>query len=73
MKIKGKVKFQQIGPGFWGIVGQDGQNWRPVNMPEQLKKEDAQVVVQATEMKNQASLFMWGTAIKITGFQTLTP
>ena len=38
-KIKGKVVFQNLSGGFWGVVDQSGNEWRPVNMPEQLKLE----------------------------------
>ena len=70
IKISGTVKYQDLGPGFWGIVGSDGANWRPVNMPEQLKKEGKNVNVTATQMEEGASIFMWGTPVKITSFYT---
>lgn len=73
VKIKGTVSYQNLGPGFWGVIGKGGEKWRPVNMPEQLKQEGAEVELKINTLKDQNSLFMWGTAVKITGFQTLTP
>jgi len=67
--IQGKVSYQNLGTGFWGIIGQDGQQWRPVNMPEQLKKEGRQVSLTAKEV-DDISVFMWGTAIRILSFTT---
>lgn len=73
IKIKGKVVYQDLGPGFWGIIGSDGENWRPINMPEQLKKENADVEVTAASVEEGASIFMWGKPVKITKFRTLMP
>ena len=65
IKINGTIKYQSLGTGFWGIIGQDGQKWRPNNLPEQLQKEGTQVSLQAKKAKEQFSIFMWGTAIDI--------
>ena len=50
-KIKGKVVYQNLGMGCWGIVDQSGKEYRPVNMPEQLKQvgADVSVVVKGVE------------------------
>lgn len=70
LKVTGIAKYQDLGPGFWGIIGDNGQNWRPVNMPEQLKKEGFKVDVTVKKIDEGASLFMWGTPVKITSFHT---
>lgn len=72
-RIKGKVVFQALGTGFWGIIDGQGREWRPVNMPEQLKHEGAEVNITARELKSDVSLFMWGTPIRIFSFRTITP
>lgn len=71
--IKGKVVYQNLGTGFWGIIDHAGREWRPVNMPEQLKYEGRSVSVSAKEVEDEVSIFMWGTPIKIVSFQTVTP
>ncbi|MCB0555282.1 MAG: hypothetical protein KDD02_17175 [Phaeodactylibacter sp.] len=73
IKIKGKVVYQKLGTGFWGIIGEDGREWRPVKMPEQLKYEGKTIEVEAAEVDEEASIFMWGTPVRITSFQTLMP
>ncbi len=70
--ITGTVRYQHLGPGFWGIIDKNGNQWRPINMPEQLKHEGQEVTVDAKEV-NQESIFMWGTPVKILSFHTLTP
>lgn len=68
--IKGKATFIQLGTGFWAIIGNDGKEWRPINMPEQLKAEGKEVKVKAKEIEEQMSIFMWGTPVKIIRFNT---
>ncbi len=64
IEIKGKVVFQDIGMGFWGIVDGDNQ-WRPVNMPEELKKEGLEVKLSAEQVCEDVSIFMWGKPVRI--------
>ena len=73
MKIKGKVVYQNLGMGFWGIEDTKGNQWRPVQMPEQLKHEGKEVQIQARKVEDEASMFMWGTPIKVISFETLGP
>ena len=42
----------------------------PVKMPEQLKVKGKKVNLVAKEVEEGASIFMWGTAIKIISFET---
>jgi hypothetical protein len=68
MKIKGTVVFQKLGTGFWGILGEDGQKWQPVNMPDSLKQEGRKVEVEAEEAKGAMTVFMWGKSVRILKF-----
>ena len=68
-RIHGTVTFQNLGTGFWGIIDDKGNEWRPVNMPEQLKKEGKTVTVTAQEV-DEMSIFMWGTPVEIVRFHT---
>lgn len=73
MSIKGKVVYQNLGPGCWGIIDDKGRQWRPVNMPEQMKHKGAHVKVSAKEVEEMASIYMWGTPVKIISFHTIDP
>ena len=72
-KITGKVVYQNLGVGFWGIVDKSGNEYRPINMPEQLKYKGAEVRVTIKEIEEEMSMFMWGTPVKIVSFRTMTP
>lgn len=71
MKIQGKVTHQALGPGFWGIEGTDGQQWRPAELPKAYQKEGMNVEIDAEELEGQMSVFMWGKAIKINSIKAL--
>lgn len=65
MTITGKVTRKNITGGFWAIIGQDGQKWRPTNLPKSLQKDGKSVTVKARLADEDMSIFMWGTAIEI--------
>lgn len=70
LQIKGKVVYQNLGTGFWGIIDNKGNEWRPVNMPDQLKYEGKKVNILAKKTEEGMSIFMWGEAIRIISFDT---
>ena len=71
MKITGIVRYIDLEGGFWGIEGKDGKKYLPVNMPEQLKTDGAEIEISAGQIKDMMSIAMWGEAIKIKSFHTL--
>ena len=71
-KITGKIVYQNLEMGFWGIIDDDGNQYRPVQMPEQLKHDGRRVTVTIEEADEEASIFMWGTPVKILSFETLS-
>ena len=71
--ITGTARYQNLGTGFWGIIGKNGKEWRPVNMPEQLKYEGKEVKLTAVEAEEDVSIFMWGTPVKVISFETVGP
>ncbi|MBV6656109.1 MAG: hypothetical protein KI786_20255 [Mameliella sp.] len=71
IKIKGTVKYLNMEGGFWGIVSADGQEFRPVEMPEQLKHDGEAVEVTLLPVEEEMSLYMWGQPVKLITFHTL--
>lgn len=65
MKIKGTVSYHNIGTGFWGITDEDGNQWRPTNLPKSMQEEGKKVSLTVEKAKEQFSIFMWGTAVNI--------
>jgi hypothetical protein len=65
MLIKGKVSFQKLGIGFWGIISEDGAKFQPLKLAKKYQKEGLDIAVEAEEMEGQMSGFMWGKIIQI--------
>ena len=71
MEIIGTVKYQNISGGFWGIIDEEGNHWKPVIMPKEIQKEDLRVKLKAKKSAGMISIFMWGTTINILEFKIL--
>ena len=67
-KIQGTVSYHDIGPGFWGIIDDQGRKWRPVKMPKELRKAGIKGTFEIEEVEEGMSIFMWGTAVKVVEF-----
>lgn len=72
MRIKGKSQYINLEMGFWGIVGDTGKKYLPINMPEQLKTNGARVECTARVVHGD-SFVQWGDRIEIITFETLNP
>lgn len=67
----GTVVFLSIEGGFYGIKGDDGRNYDPVNLPVDMQKEGLRVRFEAKELKDMASFHMWGALVQIVHIQQL--
>lgn len=70
MIIKGKISYQDLETGIWSIVDHSGNRWVPINMPDQLKIDKADVEVRANRADVEG-IAMNGQYIEITGFHTI--
>lgn len=70
MKIKGKVVFLAFEGGAYGIIDQSGRKYLPVNMPNQLKRDGAEVSC-SIRPADSASMVMWGDPVYIYAFETI--
>lgn len=68
MKIKGTVTYQDLSGGFWGIIDEKGNKWKPTQMPEALQTDGLEVELKAKKVEGGMSIFMWGTTIEILEF-----
>ena len=65
MEISGKITFVDLSGGFWGIVGDNGQNYQPTKpLPKSLQEEGKKVKAQV-EQASGMSIFMWGTQVDV--------
>jgi len=71
-EITATIVYQNLEGGFWGLEDEKGNNYLPVNMPEQLKHEGKKVKVVIREA-DEAGAAMWGRPVHIVSFSTMTP
>jgi inhibitor of cysteine peptidase len=65
MKIHGTVVFQDIEGGFWGIEGDDGRQYRPVeDLPASVRSSGTRIEAEM-EPVEMASFTMWGRNVRI--------
>jgi len=71
VKLTGTVVYLTIEGSFYGIRGDDGKNYDPVNLPEEFRSDGLRVRFEARELKGQGSVHMWGVLIEIISIQKL--
>jgi len=69
--LKGTVVYVDLEGGFYGIVGDDGNKYDPVNLNSEFRKDSLRVAFNYKKVPEQASFHMWGTIIEITGIKQL--
>lgn len=63
--IRGTVKKIDIGTGFWGIITDKNEEYRPVNLAPALQKEGQKVTLKVVPAKEEFSIHMWGIAVEV--------
>ncbi|HEX9976220.1 MAG TPA: hypothetical protein VGA82_03125 [Dehalococcoidales bacterium] len=67
----GTVKFVELEGGFYGIVGDDGKKYDPINLTQTYEEDGLRVRFEARIRQDIASIHMWGTIIELTKVETL--
>ena len=62
--ITGIVVYKNIGTGFWGIEGLNGEEWLPVNLPIALQEERKRVRLKVKVLEGE-NFFMWGEMVEV--------
>lgn len=61
----GRVEYFDFEGGFYGILGDDGNNYEPMNLPEQYQKQDCKIKFIGVIRSDVMSIHNWGTIIEI--------
>jgi hypothetical protein len=61
----GTVTRMEFEGGFWGIVGEDGTNFYPLNLAEEFQ-EDGLVIRFTFEPASVMSIHQWGRPVTLT-------
>ncbi len=61
----GTIAFLGFEGGFFGIIGDDGEHYDPINLDEEFQVDGLRVSFKARILENQVSVHMWGTRVEI--------
>ncbi len=71
MKITGTIVYQDIEGGFWGLAGDDGRKYLPVEgLPAAFQVEGRRVEADL-EPADVLSFRMWGRAVRVVAIKPL--
>jgi len=69
--VTGTIVFLSFEGGFYGIKGDDGRSYDPINLPVEFRKEGMRVRFEAKELRDRASFHMWGTIVELVHIEKL--
>ncbi len=65
IQIEGIVRYFQLEGGFYGIIGDDGEKYKPMNLEPQFEVDGLKVKVRARMVKGVAGIHMWGKPVEV--------
>ena len=69
--IEGTVTYMDLEGGFYGIVGDDGGKYFPINLDESFREDGLRVRFTVRERNDVMTTTMWGTTVEITAMERL--
>ena len=67
----GTIALLDFEGGFWGIVGDDGEHYDPINLDSEFQRKDLRVYFEAKIRTDLGSFHMWGKIVEILKIQKL--
>ena len=67
----GTVTYIDLEGGFYGIVSEDGMNYRPIDLPEEYRIDGLRVRFSADLEEDVAEIQMWGTPVAIRAIEPI--
>jgi inhibitor of cysteine peptidase len=68
----GTITFVDLEGGFFGITGDDGTNYYPLNLDEQFRVDGLRVAFEFEPVKDAATIQMWGETVNLTFIEPIT-
>ena len=65
IQIEGIVRYLQFEGGFYGIIGDDGEKYKPMNLEPQFEVDELKVKVRARMLKGVTGIHMWGKPVEV--------
>lgn len=62
----GTVTFVDLEGGFFGIIGDDGNNYLPLNLAPEYETDGLRIAFEYEPVKDTATIQMWGIPVNLT-------
>ncbi len=67
----GTIQYNDFEGGFYGIVGDDGEAYDPINIPTEFEEDGLRVKYTIKILEDQVGFHMWGTIVEIIEIEKL--
>ena len=67
----GTVKFIDLEGGFYGIVGDDGKKYDPLNLSKDFQQDGLRIRFEAKPRSDVVGIHQWGAIVEITRVEKL--
>ncbi len=67
----GKIEYFPFEGGFYGIIGDDGNNYDPMNLPAEYQKENCKVKFKGIIRTDVMSVHNWGIILELKDIELL--
>lgn len=62
------VRYVGVEGGFWGLTGENGQNYDPLNLPDKLQYGGLRVRFWLRIRNDVATTHMWGVPVQVVAY-----
>ena len=63
--------FSELEGGFYGLVGDTGERYDPVNLKDEFKSDGLRIRFEAKVLRNHIGVRMWGRLVEILEMERL--
>ena len=67
----GRIAYINLEGGFFGIYGDDGVSYDPINLSTEFQKDSLRVLFEGKILTEQTSTHMWGKRIELKRIEKL--
>ena len=67
----GTIQYVDLEGGFYGIIGDDGNNYDPVNLANEYEEDGLRIRFSSKILEDQVNIHMWGTLIELIDVQKI--
>lgn len=65
VRVTGTVIHLPFEGGFWGIVGDDGEKYLPLALPQELQCEGLRAEFELEILEDVGNIYLWGIAVNV--------